>query len=154
MKMKTIPKAVHIVYFVVVAAGLGTMIHFSLNDRKSPIIISEPSPIIIKEHQSTTFEATGYAIGHPYSTITKLGQPVINRSFMQVGGIDIFTIAVDPKVIPLGSLVYIDGLGLALATDTGKAIKGRLIDICFTTMDDAMEWGRKDVRVYMLRRAE
>ncbi|KKK88868.1 hypothetical protein LCGC14_2738860, partial [marine sediment metagenome] len=52
------------------------------------------------------------------------------------------------------SLVYIDSLGLALATDTGKKIKGRLIDICFTDMDEASEWGRRDVKLYMLQRAE
>jgi len=112
------------------------------------------SAIVIENHQSTMFEATGYAIGHPYNTITKNGQPVINRGFMQVGGIDIFTIAVDPKIIPLGSLVYIDSLGLALATDTGQKIKGMLIDICFTSMDEAIEWGRRDVQVYVLRRSK
>ncbi|KKL78478.1 hypothetical protein LCGC14_2024480, partial [marine sediment metagenome] len=103
---------------------------------------------------STVFEATGYAIGKPYNTITKLGQPVINRGFLQIGGIDIFTIAVDPKIIPLGSLVYIDSLGLALATDTGGKIKGKIIDICFTTMDEATKWGRRDVKIYVIQRAE
>lgn len=112
------------------------------------------STIVIENHQSTTFEATGYAIGHPYNTITKNGQPVINKGFMQVGGIDIFTIAVDPKIIPLGSLVYIDSLGLALATDTGRKIKGMLIDICFTNMDEAIEWGRRDIQVYVLNRGQ
>lgn len=114
-----------------------------------------PTPIIVIEnHQSTTFEATGYAIGHPYNTITKNGQPVINKGFMQVGGVDIFTIAVDPKIIPLGSLVYIDSLGLALATDTGRKIKGMLIDICFVSMDDAIKWGRRDIQVYVLKRSK
>jgi 3D (Asp-Asp-Asp) domain-containing protein len=120
-----------------------------------PPTSSIPTPtIVIENHQSTTFEATGYAIGHPYNTITKNGQPVINKGFMQVGGVDIFTIAVDPKIIPLGSLVYIDSLGLALATDTGREIKGMLIDICFTNIDEAMEWGRKDVQVYVLKRSK
>jgi len=116
--------------------------------------MADPSPIVIEQHQSTVFEATGYAIGKPYNTITKLGQPVINRGFLQIGGIDIFTIAVDPKIIPLGSLVYIDSLGLALATDTGGKIKGKIIDICFTTMDEATKWGRRDVKIYVIQRAE
>lgn len=127
----------------------------SLNYFKAaPVVpdVADPSPIVIEQHQSTMFQATGYAIGDPYSTITKLGKPVINRSFMQIGGIDIFTIAVDPKIIPLGSLVYIDSLGLAMATDTGKKIKGRLIDICFTNMSEATKWGRRDISVYMLSR--
>ena len=141
---------------VLVVAYLATIA--SLNYFKEaptiPIVPTEPLPIIIEKHQSTIFEATGYAIGAPYNTITKLGQPVINRSFMNVGGIDIFTIAVDPKIIPLGSLVYIDSLGLGLATDTGRKIKGMLIDICFTNMDEAMKWGRRDVEIFILRRGK
>lgn len=145
---------------LIVAAGLSvaatilipTLFYIHYTPSTIPNPPSPPAPIIIKEHQSTTFEATGYAIGSPYSTITKLGQPVINRSFMQIGGVDIFTIAVDPTIIPLGSLVYIDSLGLALASDTGGKIKGMLIDICFTTMDEAMRWGRRNVEICILRR--
>ena len=139
---------------IVVSAGVfvGVTSSFLHPSNSSP---APPVPaIVIENHQSTTFEATGYAIGHPYNTITKNGRPVVNRGFMQVGGIDIFTIAVDPKIIPLGSLVYIDSLGLAMATDTGQKIKGMSIDICFTNMDDAMEWGRRDVSIYILKRSK
>jgi len=139
---------------VPVAVVLGMLIAM----KRTPPIPSPPLAtmpmIVIDNHQSTEFEATGYAIGHPYNTITKSGQPVINRGFLHVGGVDVFTIAVDPKVIPLGSLVYIDSLGLALATDTGKAIKGMIIDICFTNMKEAKKWGRKKVNVYVLRRSK
>ena len=41
----------------------------------------------------------------------------------------ISTISVDPSVIPLGSLVYVDGYGKAIAADTGGAIKGNIIDV-------------------------
>lgn len=141
---------------VVVLTCLTTIATLKYTAAPPPVIPDVPDsiPIVIESHQSATFEATGYAIGSPYNTITKLGQPVINRSFMQVGGIDIFTIAVDPKIIPLGSLVYIEDLGLALATDTGSAIKGMLIDICFTNMDEAMDWGRKDVEVFILQKGK
>lgn len=152
MQIKTISTIIEIsviIYLITI---------ISLNYFNTPIMpvihTTDSSPIIIEQHQSTTFEATGYAIGSPYNTITKLGQPVINRSFMRVGGIDIFTIAVDPKIIPLGSLVYIEELGLALATDTGPAIKGMIVDICFTNMDEAMKWGRKKVKIFILRKGK
>lgn len=57
------------------------------------------------------------------------------------------TIAVDPKVIPLQSEVFVPGVGWCRANDTGNAIKGRIIDIAMPTRDDAWEWGRKLVYV-------
>jgi 3D (Asp-Asp-Asp) domain-containing protein len=63
-------------------------------------------------------------------------------------------IAVDPRVIPLGSRVYIefpDGHGVyARAEDTGGAIKGNRIDIAMWTVNEAYDFGMQDVRVYIL----
>ena len=59
-------------------------------------------------------------------------------------------IAVDPAVIPLDSLVYIEGYGIARAEDTGSAIKGNIIDLLFDQHDDALRFGRKNLRVYVL----
>lgn len=107
-----------------------------------------------KEMHSSKFIATGYSIGKPYSTITRSGEPLINMGFMNVGGIHIMTVAVDPKIVPLGSILYIEGVGLGLAMDTGRAIKGKKIDICFQDMIAAMNWGKRDVQVYMLRKGQ
>ena len=61
------------------------------------------------------------------------------------------TIAVDPQVIPLGSLVYVDGYGLAIAEDTGRLIKGNIIDVYLDTTAECIKWGRKrGVSVYIL----
>ncbi|CUN99752.1 3D/G5 domain-containing protein [Clostridium disporicum] len=60
------------------------------------------------------------------------------------------TIAVDPSVIPLGSLLYIDGYGYAVAEDTGGAIQGNIIDLYLNSHDDCMNWGRRDVSVYLI----
>lgn len=60
-------------------------------------------------------------------------------------------IAVDPRVIPLGTRVYVDGYGYALAADVGSAIKGSKIDVCFDTHEQALAWGLKKTKVYMLR---
>lgn len=59
-------------------------------------------------------------------------------------------IAVDPKVIPLGSKVWVEGYGYAIAGDTGGSIKGNKIDILFQTKSQAYSWGRKKVRIKIL----
>lgn len=59
-------------------------------------------------------------------------------------------VAVDPKVIPLRSRVYIPGYGIAIAGDIGGAIKGNRIDLCFDTYGEAMSYGRRRVKVYVL----
>lgn len=78
-------------------------------------------------------ESTAYALHSITATGTK---PVYNP-----GGIS--TIAVDPRVIPLGSLVYVEGYGLARAADTGGAIKGNIVDVYFTSKAQCIQWGRK-----------
>ena len=65
------------------------------------------------------------------------------------GGIS--TIAVDPRVIPLGSLVYVEGYGKAIASDTGGLIKGNIIDVFLNSESECRSWGRKyNVPVYIL----
>jgi len=59
-------------------------------------------------------------------------------------------IAVDPSIIPLGSKVYVEGYGYAIAADTGSGIKGYEIDVFFPEESDAMRWGRKRVKIRVL----
>lgn len=60
------------------------------------------------------------------------------------------TIAVDPRIIPLGTRMYIPGYGYAIAADTGGAINGDTIDIYFDTISECQSWGVKWVDVYIL----
>jgi len=53
------------------------------------------------------------------------------------------TIAVDPRVIPLGSKIYVPGYGWGKALDTGGNIKGKIIDIWLPTHQECLKWGRK-----------
>ena len=59
-------------------------------------------------------------------------------------------IAVDPSIIPLGSKVWVEGYGYAIAGDTGGSIKGNKIDVLFSTKEEAYSWGRKKVRIKVL----
>lgn len=62
-------------------------------------------------------------------------------------------VAVDPAVIPLGSRLYVEGYGYAIAGDTGGLIKGLRIDLGFDTRHEAVRFGRRTVRVYIIERA-
>lgn len=63
---------------------------------------------------------------------------------------DVKVVAVDPKVIPLGSKVWVEGYGYAVAGDTGGAIKGNKIDLFMPSKSKAYNFGRKKVRVKVL----
>lgn len=60
-------------------------------------------------------------------------------------------VAVDPRIIPLGTRLYIPGYGIAIAGDTGGAIVGKRIDLGFDSLRGAMLFGRRDVTVYQLK---
>lgn len=89
-----------------------------------------------------TFQATGYSTQQPgLSTHTRTGIDLrVNPR----------VIAVDPSVIPLNSMVEVEGLGVYIAGDTGGAINGRIIDIHYPTVSEALSWGRRNVRIRIL----
>jgi uncharacterized protein YabE (DUF348 family) len=60
------------------------------------------------------------------------------------------TVAVDPTVIPLGTRLYIDGYGYGVAMDVGRKIRGNRVDVFFPTRQEAFQWGRRTVNVYLL----
>lgn len=92
-----------------------------------------------------TFESTGKTPDHPQYGITRSGTKV------KPG-----VVAVDPKVIPLGTKLYVKSLddtpdyGFASAEDTGGAIKGNKIDLYFELPEDVRKYGRRNVLVYVL----
>lgn len=60
-------------------------------------------------------------------------------------------VAVDPSVIPLGTHLYIPGYGFAIAGDTGSAIVGDHIDLCYNSGQQAVDWGARQVQVFILK---
>lgn len=61
------------------------------------------------------------------------------------------SIAVDPRVIPLGTKLYVEGYGYAVAEDTGGAIQGNTIDVFFNSNSEVNNWGVRYVNVYFVK---
>jgi 3D (Asp-Asp-Asp) domain-containing protein len=86
--------------------------------------------------------ATAYSPEESYH-ITAAGYNIRKHPNMKL-------IAVDPRVIPLGSKVWVEGYGIAVAGDTGGAIKGHKIDVLVPTTSKALQWGRRTVKIIVL----
>jgi 3D (Asp-Asp-Asp) domain-containing protein len=85
--------------------------------------------------------ATAYTAGcYGCSGMTATGRPAGHG-----------VVAVDPRVIPLGTRMYIPGYGHAVAGDTGGAIRGNRIDLGFNSTAQAFQFGRRPVTVYLIK---
>lgn len=91
------------------------------------------------------YASTGKHPGDPGYEITSTG----TRAKRQIDGFS--TIAVDPRVIPYGTKLYVDGYGYAIAEDCGGAIKGNIIDVYFNSEYEARMWGVKWINIYLLK---
>lgn len=95
-------------------------------------------------------EATAYT-AHPSENGGTYGGAVLTATgFNLSANPSAKVIAVDPSVIPLGSRVWVEGYGEAMALDTGGAIKGNRIDVLMPNDSISQQWGRKQVRVKIL----
>jgi peptidoglycan DL-endopeptidase CwlO len=105
--------------------------------------MSELNPPTVTGHRTgrvLTMVATGYSPQEP-----GLNDHTATGMKAQRG-----VVAVDPSVIPLGTRVYVEGYGNAIAGDTGSAIKGNRIDLCFDTLAECNRYGRRTVKVEIL----
>ncbi|MDN4493426.1 3D domain-containing protein [Ureibacillus aquaedulcis] len=101
----------------------------------------EEEPDSGKEFMVTATAYTAYCEG--CSGTTAIGIDLRSNPNQRV-------IAVDPNIIPLGSRVWVEGYGEAIAGDTGGAIKGNKIDVFIPTQNEALQWGRKQVKIKIL----
>lgn len=94
--------------------------------------------------KTITMVATGYDNSYE-SNYPYYGQPSYIGLPLQRG-----VVAVDPNVIPMGTRLYVEGYGNAIAADQGGAIKGNRIDLYFDSRQEAMNWGIKTIKVTVL----
>ncbi|ADU31641.1 3D domain-containing protein [Evansella cellulosilytica] len=120
--------------------------------------VIEGTPLTLEDSQdwsvypSIEVVATGYTAG-PESTGKTEGHPLYGITFSGVKvKRDIYsTVAADPSVFPIGTILFIPGYGYGVVADTGSAIKGNKIDLYYETVDEVFEeWGKKSVEVYII----
>jgi 3D (Asp-Asp-Asp) domain-containing protein len=117
---------------------------YELKRPKKRVVIRNSKPVVgesfeltkLKISQTLQVEATAYTY-----TGDKTATGIAAREGL---------IAVDPKVIAMGSKVYVEGYGYALAADTGGDIRGNRIDVFFATFRQCINWGRRQVHIYVL----
>ena len=110
----------------------------------SPSVSKGTSKPASNSDQTYTMRATAYtAYCTGCSGITANGTDLRSNPNQKV-------IAVDPRVIPLGTKVWVEGYGEAIAADTGGAIKGNKIDVFIPTDGQARNWGVRTVSVKIL----
>lgn len=108
----------------------------------------------LSDHKSVKVTATGYYAGVE-STGKKPGDKAygITYSGVKVRRGLVSTIAADPRVFPIGTILFIPGYGYGVVADTGSAIKGRKLDLYFDTKKQIYKyWGKKDVQVRVIRK--
>jgi len=109
---------------------------------------AKPAPTSNKETTAAIKGKEMYVTATAYSPeesfhITAAGYNIRKHPNMKL-------IAVDPRVIPLGKKVWVEGYGIAVAGDTGGAIKGHKIDVLLPTTSQCIQWGRKTVKIIVL----
>ncbi len=110
--------------------------------------------IDFSKYPSVNVTATGYTAGHESTGKTK-SHPAygITKSGLKVRRDLYSTIAADPSIFPIGTVLWIPGYGYGVVADTGSAIKGNRLDLFYNTVDEVyQEWGKKNIDVYIVER--
>lgn len=108
------------------------------------ILLSTPAEMPAEQQETAPereyigeYEVTAYA----GDTITATG--TVPRPYK--------TVAVDPQVIPYGTILYIEGVGEVVAEDCGGAIVGKRLDLYLPSEDECIQWGRQEREVWRLQ---
>ena len=152
---------INILFWVLVSVSVSLAVIFVLtqNDRIDSFLVKTETEIVVekepvyitnvkeieKETEWFYFVATGYSANDPLqgtNNITATGKEIKKGM-----------IAVDSKIIPLGTRIEIKDMGVFVAEDTGGKIKGNRIDIYFETKEKAKEFGRQVIWIKVLGRS-
>jgi len=95
------------------------------------------------------FIVTGYSANDPQQGTNNITATTFDLDYTRVQQLPI--IATDPDVIPLYSIVEIQGMGAFISLDTGGAIRGNRIDILFDSKDEAILFGKQQLSVRIIK---
>ncbi|WP_188206578.1 3D domain-containing protein [Alkalibacillus aidingensis] len=102
-----------------------------------------PTKKVVATGYTAGYESTGKTEDHPHYGVTYSG--------LEVQRGELSTIAADPNVFPLGTVLYVPDYGYGIVTDIGGAIKGNKIDLYYDSVDEVFnEWGKREVDVYVI----
>jgi 3D (Asp-Asp-Asp) domain-containing protein len=120
---------------------------------QAPVVEQQSAGVETKMSQLNPPAAAGHRTGR-FLTMSATGyspqEPGLNDGTASGMKAQRGVVAVDPGVIPLGTRVNVEGYGDAIAADTGSAIKGYRIDLCFDTLAECRSFGRRTVKVEIL----
>ncbi|MDO7788103.1 3D domain-containing protein [Desulforamulus aquiferis] len=122
-------------------------------------IIREPQPMIVAMGPAVTVSRSQVRTTLPESmegqvekVITAGSTAYTHTGYRTATGVTPYkgVVSVDPRVIPLGTKLFVENYGPAVAMDTGGDIKGNRIDVFFETQQEAISWGRRTVKVHIM----
>ncbi|RKL65443.1 hypothetical protein CR203_20415 [Salipaludibacillus neizhouensis] len=117
-----------------------------VNNNDMVTVMSEagyPKKEVIATGYTAGIESTGKSEEHPEYGITFSGVKVKRDLYS--------TVAADPEVFPIGTILFIPGYGYGVVADTGSAIKGNILDLYYETVEDVYNlWGKKSVEVFVI----
>ena len=125
---------------VVAVISIGFLVH--LTHRECSRMADDP-PVHVNENVASPPDEIFHATAYCLTGITRSGVPTAPG-----------LVSADPNVIPLGSVIYVDSPlmgGIYQVLDTGDLIKGKIIDIFIPSYEKCIEFGRRAVKVKVLR---
>lgn len=116
-------------------------------DLKNDLEAAQTGPAGFSAVYLGEFNCTAYC-SEQYEHICGTGDGITASGAPVQAGV---TVAADPDILPLGSAVYIEGVGLRYVQDTGSAVKGKALDVAVDTHSEALTWsGYGTHRVWLL----
>ena len=112
-------------------------------------ITTKPT-LYFQEKECMVVKSTGYSSDHYSINVPKWRDGLTST----LAKADRGAVAVDPSVIPFGSVLWIEDYGYGIALDRGSAIRGYEIDLYFPTREEALEWGVREVVVCIVGRVD
>jgi len=133
-----------VIHLLVIFCILSGVKYLFIKEQKPPIIVQDINfPADFKgPYTITAYCPCSKCVGHKKLVRTSIGlKPTANR-----------TIAVDPTIIPYGSIVYIEGMGYYIAEDCGGSIKGNRIDIYVNNHKEAIAFGKQTRNIWIMKK--